>query len=100
MNRRLIAIVVAAVALATVSCSSPNESLAKQYENGSEEGYISGDGSTVEIAVANRDEPVSFEAMLDSGEAVSSSDFADSVYVVNFWYSSCPPCRLEAPDLA
>ncbi|WP_010205387.1 TlpA family protein disulfide reductase [Salinibacterium sp. PAMC 21357] len=100
MNRRLIAAIVAVSALLTVSCSSPNESLAEQYENGSEEGYISGDGSTVEIPASERDAPVSYEAVLDTGEQVSSSDFDGSVYVVNFWYSSCPPCRLEAPDLA
>jgi len=100
VNRRLIAVVVALAALTTVSCSSPNESLAEQYQNGSDEGYISGDGSTVEIPASNRDEPIIYEATLDTGESVSSSDFAGSVYVVNFWYSSCPPCRLEAPDLA
>jgi thiol-disulfide isomerase/thioredoxin len=100
VNRRLIAAVVAVAALVTVSCSSPNESLAQQYENGSEAGYISGDGSTVEIPATDRDEPVTYEATLDNGETVSSSDFSGSVHVVNFWYSSCPPCRLEAPDLA
>jgi len=100
VNRRLIAAVVAVAALATVSCSSANETLAQQYENGSEEGYISGDGSTVEIPASNRDEPVSYDATLDTGEPVSSADLLGSVYVVNFWYSSCPPCRLEAPDLA
>jgi len=100
VNRRLIAAVVAGLALVTVSCSSPNESLAQQYENGSEAGYISGDGSTVEIPATDRDEPVTYEATLDNGETVSSSDFSGSVHVVNFWYSSCPPCRLEAPDLA
>ncbi|MGV8852624.1 MAG: TlpA family protein disulfide reductase [Rhodoglobus sp.] len=100
MNRRLIAVIVTCLALVTVSCATPSESLAQQYENGSEEGYISGDGSTVEIPVSERDAPVSYEAVLDTGERVSSSDFDGSVYVVNFWYSSCPPCRLEAPDLA
>ncbi|MGV8858981.1 TlpA family protein disulfide reductase [Rhodoglobus sp.] len=100
MNRRLIAAVVAALALVTVSCSTPNESLADQYQNGSEEGYISGDGSTVEIPASDRDEPITYQATLDNGEMVSSDDFAGSVYVVNFWYAGCPPCRLEAPDLA
>jgi thiol-disulfide isomerase/thioredoxin len=100
VNRRLIAAVVAGLALVTVSCSTPSESLAEQYKNGSGEGYISGDGSTVEIPASNRDEPVAYEATLDTGASVSSSDFDGSVYVVNFWYSSCPPCRLEAPDLA
>lgn len=100
MNRRLIAAVVASLALFTVSCSGTTESLAQQYENGSEEGYISGDGSTVEIPADSRDEPITYEATLDTGDSVSSNDFVGSVYVVNFWYSSCPPCRLEAPDLA
>lgn len=100
MNRRLIAAAVAALALVTVSCSTPNESLADQYQNGSEEGYISGDGSTVEIPASDRDEPITYQATLDNGEMVSSDDFAGSVYVVNFWYAGCPPCRLEAPDLA
>ncbi|MBH0025053.1 TlpA disulfide reductase family protein [Salinibacterium sp. SWN248] len=100
MNRRLIAAVVASLALFTVSCSGATESLAQQYENGSEEGYISGDGSTVEIPADSRDEPITYDAILDTGDSVSSNDFVGSVYVVNFWYSSCPPCRLEAPDLA
>jgi len=99
VNRRLIAAVVAGLALVTVSCAPPSESLAQQYKGGSEEGYISGDGSTVEIAIADRDDPIRYEATLDNGEPVSSSDFDGSVYVVNFWYASCPPCRLEAPDL-
>jgi len=100
VNRRLIAVVVAFSVLVTVSCSSGSETLAEQYRNGSDEGYISGDGSTVEIVAADRDAPVSFDATLDTGGDVSSDDFTGSVYVVNFWYSSCPPCRLEAPDLA
>lgn len=100
MNRRLIAVVVASLALITVSCSSANETLAQQYENGSEEGYISGDGSTVEIPASERDEPISYEATLDNGEIISSDSFSGSAYVVNFWYAGCPPCRLEAPDLA
>jgi thiol-disulfide isomerase/thioredoxin len=100
IRRRLITTaIVTGLALVTVSCATPNESLAQQYQNGSGEGYISGDGSTVEIAIADRDDPIRYEATLDTGETVSSSDFDGSVHVVNFWYASCPPCRLEAPDL-
>ncbi len=33
------------------------------------------------------------------GELVSLSDFEDQMVIVNFWYPSCPPCRLEMPDL-
>jgi len=42
---------------------------------------------------------VQFEGDLDTGEFFSSSDYAGSVIVVNFWYAGCPPCRVEAADL-
>ena len=33
------------------------------------------------------------------GEVVSLSQFEGQPVVINFWYPSCPPCRLEMPDL-
>lgn len=35
----------------------------------------------------------------EKGERVSVSGFEGKPIVVNFWYPSCPPCRLEMPDL-
>ena len=35
----------------------------------------------------------------DSGQPVSLSQFQGQPVVLNFWYPSCPPCRLEMPDL-
>ena len=33
-----------------------------------------------------------------AGEAVKLADFEGTPTVVNFWYPSCGPCRLEMPD--
>lgn len=73
--------------------------LAEQYAEGSGQGYISGDGAIVEIAPGDRDAPIEFSGTDENGDAITSDDLLGSVYVVNFWYASCPPCRAEAPDL-
>ena len=33
------------------------------------------------------------------GELIKLSQFRGQPVVINFWYPSCPPCRLEMPDL-
>ena len=96
-----LAIAVAVVAVfALAGCTQADDSLASQYQNGSGQGYISGDGAFTEIAVADRGEAIAFSGPSADEETISSSDFAGQVHVVNFWYASCPPCRAEAPDLA
>jgi thiol-disulfide isomerase/thioredoxin len=90
------------VALLTVSavlagCTS--DPLAEQYADGTDTNYISGDGVYKEYAVDDRGDSVSFEGETDEGATISSEDYAGEVYVVNFWYAGCPPCRAEAPDL-
>lgn len=61
--------------------------------------YLSADGTVSQIAVENRTEPIAFEGLDESDRAVASTDFAGDILVVNFWYASCPPCRMEAPWL-
>jgi thiol-disulfide isomerase/thioredoxin len=90
--------VAAAVALLLAGCSA-NDPLAEQYQEGSGQGYISGDG-TVELPAGQRGDPVAFEGTTVEGDALSSADLAGEVVVVNFWYAGCPPCRVEAPFLA
>ena len=97
--KRAIAVAIVAV-FALAGCTQADDSLASQYQNGSGQGYISGDGAFTEIAVADRGEPIAFSGPSADEETISSSDFAGQVHVVNFWYASCPPCRAEAPDLA
>jgi thiol-disulfide isomerase/thioredoxin len=88
-----------AVALLLAGCSTA-ENLADQYADGSGQGYISGDGAYTEIPPAERDDPVVFAGTDERGQTIDSESLAGEVYVVNFWYASCPPCRVEAPDLA
>ena len=88
----------AAVVLLLLSgCTA--DPLAQQYASGSNQNYISGDGSLTVIAEADRGPAVAFEGETDAGEHVSSADYSGQVLVINFWYAACPPCRLEAPDL-
>jgi thiol-disulfide isomerase/thioredoxin len=95
---RAVAATAALVVLALAGCTS-NDSLAGQYASGSGDGYISGDGTLTEIPEDERGEPVEFSGVGEQGEPISSADYAGSVHVVNFWFASCPPCRVEAADL-
>jgi peroxiredoxin len=87
----------AAGALLLSGCSS--DPLADQYREGSNKGFIAGDGSVTEIALADRGEAIEFSGVTETGETVTSADTQGGVLVVNFWYASCAPCRAEAADL-
>lgn len=95
MRARILTAAIAVLALA--GCTS--EPLAEQYAQGSGQGYISSDGAVLELPPADRKEPVFFTGVDETGAPISSDDFAGEIYVVNFWYAGCPPCRVEAPDL-
>jgi len=99
-NLRLLlsALTVAAVMLAVAGCAA-NENLSTQYREGDNKGFISGDFRVVEIPDAERGDPVVFEGVSERGETISSDDYRDRVYVVNFWYAACGPCIAEAPLL-
>ena len=88
---------VALVLLVLAGCSA--DPLAEQYANGTNQNYISGDGTLTVIAPEDRTDPIAFESETDAGEPVSSADYEGEVVVINFWYAACPPCRVEAPDL-
>ena len=85
--------------VAVLAGCAANDPLAHQYESGTNQNYISGDGSVTVIAAADRDDPVAFSGTTDAGDEISSDDYAGQVVVINFWYAACPPCRVEAPDL-
>ena len=87
----------AVILLLLAGCSA--DPLAAQYESGTNQNYISGDGTLTVIAPDDRGDPIAFETKTDAGEPVTSADYAGEVVVINFWYAACPPCRVEAPDL-
>lgn len=99
MNRRLLSAAAGALVIFTLAGCSTSDSLAQQYADGSGQGYVSGDGAVTEMAPGTRGEPIEYTGTTEYGDTVSSSDFAGQVYVVNFWYAGCPPCRVEAPLL-
>lgn len=92
---RVIAAALAVLVLA--GCSA--DPLAEQYANGTNQNYISGDGTLTLINEADRGEPVVFEGVTADGDSVRSDQYVGEVLVLNFWYAGCPPCRIEAPDL-
>lgn len=98
IRRRVLAAMTLVAALLLAGCTS-SDSLAQQYRDGSEKGYIAGDFQIVEIPDADRGEPVVFEGVTETGETVSSDDYRGGVLVVNFWYAACGPCIVEAPRL-
>ena len=99
MIRRMIAAATAVLLGVALTGCSANDSLAQQYQEGNEKGYIAGDFRVVEIAAGERGDPVVFEGVTETGETVSSDDYRGGVLVVNFWYAACGPCIVEAPML-
>ncbi|WP_066043646.1 TlpA family protein disulfide reductase [Herbiconiux solani] len=95
--RIALAATLAVAALALAGCTA--DPLAQQYLDGSNKGYISGDGTVTEVKERDRGEPVSFTGTDEKGDTVSSADYVGQVLVLNFWYAGCAPCRAEAPDL-
>lgn len=94
----------AALLLAAVTplaaCVAPEDDLAKQAREGNGKNYISGDSSVQEYPLDKRGERVEFSSTTFDGKKVDTADWAGRVVVMNFWYAACPPCRIEAPDMA
>lgn len=91
------AVLVLASAL-LAGCSSADDPLSG-FGSGSNQNYISGDGTELELGPGERGDAIEFEGETPDGETISSADLRGQVFVVNFWYAGCPPCRAEAEDL-
>ena len=90
----------AAVALALTLAGCSNDTLAQQWNEGSNKGYIGNDGTFTEYPVSDRGAAARFSGPLDTGGTFDSSSLLGKVSVINFWYAGCAPCRAEAPILA
>ena len=86
--------------VALVGCGAEEDPLAQQANAGDEKGYIAGDGTVSEYPAGERGDPVRFSGTLFDGTQVSAEDLRGKPALLNFWYAACPPCRVEAPDLA
>jgi thiol-disulfide isomerase/thioredoxin len=97
--RRVLAVAGAVVAAALLAGCTTNDTLAQEYREGTNKGYISGEFQVIEIPEDQRGDAVEFAGVTETGDAVSSADTAGEVLVINFWYAACGPCRVEAPLL-
>lgn len=86
----------AAVALVLVlaGCSSTGG-----LDDGTVDGANYNTDAFTTYAVDDRAAVDEWESVTDTGETVSSDDYAGKVVVLNFWYAACAPCRTEAPLL-
>ena len=99
MNRRRGLVLGGLLALGLLLTGCSSDTLAAQYRDGSNKGYIAGDGSWTEIPANKRVDTIKFDGSTETGKPVSNADYAGKVVVVNFWYAGCAPCRAEAPAL-
>ncbi|WP_209560916.1 TlpA disulfide reductase family protein [Frigoribacterium sp. PvP032] len=97
-TRRLLALpaLLLATSAAVTGCTSA-EGLEQQWGDG--KGYISAEQLVTEIAPEDRDEPIEFDSELSDGSKITAADYQGKVAVINFWYATCVPCRMEATNL-
>lgn len=86
-----------ALAVGLTACAP--DAATEAYLNGDQKAYTTKDFRVEEIPAAKRGEPVTFGGTTESGESFDSDAIRGQVAVVNFWYATCGPCRVEAKDL-
>lgn len=97
VSRALLGLAIAGSALLT-ACSG-DDPLAAQAGNSGGKNYIAEDGSVTELAVEECGEAGEFSGQTFDGDTISA-DTLEGPALVKFWYASCAPCRVEAPNLA
>ena len=64
-----------------------------------DKGYISGTGVPTEVKAADRGAPIELAGSDLEGNPVDLAELRGKPVVLNVWWSECPPCRVEQPDL-
>lgn len=95
--------------LLVAGCSDGGNTINAQARDGSQKGYVSGDGTVEQLAPEERTRTIELEGNIlagtdsDTGEVVlepwTSAEARGEVLVINVWGSWCPPCVEEVPDL-
>ncbi len=89
----------ALTALTAIMLTGCSDGQVEREGDGSQSGYIEGDGAVATYSPDEREPAPEFQGpLLDGGEFDLASAKGD-VVVLNVWGSWCPPCRKEAPDL-
>ena len=88
------------LSLLTAACNDDANSVASQAMAGDGKGYVAGDGTVEQLAVADRGAAVSLGGTTVDGKAWSmAADAPGKVVVLNVWGSWCAPCVDETPHL-
>ena len=88
------------LSLVTAACNDDANSVASQAMAGDGKGYVAGDGTVEQLAVADRGAAVSLGGTTVDGNSWSTAaDAPGKVVVVNVWGSWCAPCVDETPHL-
>lgn len=93
----LVIFIIGTIALSLAGCAS--DPLAEQFRSGDSKNYIAGDGTVTEFDSEQRPTFLPFSGETESGQMLDSKALEGQVVVMNWWYSSCAPCRGEGPDL-
>lgn len=64
-----------------------------------DKGYITGEGVPSEVAPTAREGAIELTGTDLDGNDVDLADLRGKPVVVNVWWSQCPPCRVEQPEL-
>ena len=101
LRRRTQLMTVALVATAALlcGCSAQQAGAGGPVGDVAEQGYVSGDGTTTILPVADREPAPALAGPTLTGGTFTLSEETGQVVVLNVWASWCAPCRSEAGDL-